>query len=132
MPQVIISKRAQADIFRLYKFLANNDELSAKRAVLAIKNAFNPLRKTPMIGRTLEEIVDLRELVIGVFRSGLKAFFMASTARRADCSSFFARNLYSLTMSVCARFEMITCGIEAWEREYLFESPPPTNQIHPA
>ena len=54
MPRVILSTRAQSDIVRLRNFLLEKDINSAKRAVLAIREAFLPLKQSPIIGRPVE------------------------------------------------------------------------------
>lgn len=75
MPQVRLSARAQADITRLYQFLAARDEGAAKRAVIAIRQAVLPLNQFPMIGRPVEDHTDLRELVIDFGASGYLALY---------------------------------------------------------
>lgn len=75
MSHVILSARAQTDISRLHKFLAEKDPTAAKRAVLAIRDAFMPLRHAPMIGRPVEDHDDLRELVIDFGTSGYLALY---------------------------------------------------------
>ena len=70
MPHVILSARAQSDIFRLHQFLLEKDANVAKRAVLAIREAFLPLKHTPMIGRPIEDHAELRELTIDFGSSG--------------------------------------------------------------
>lgn len=70
MPHVRLSARAQSDLFRLHAFLLEKDANAAKRAVLAIHEAFMPLKNSPMIGRPVEDRSDLRELVIDFGASG--------------------------------------------------------------
>jgi len=73
--KVILSARAQADIARLHRFLVDKDALVAKRAVAAIRDAFLPLRETPLIGRPVENHAGLRELVIDFGTSGYLALY---------------------------------------------------------
>ena len=75
MPQVRLSARAQSDLFRLYAFLLEKDANAAKRAVLAIREAFIPLTQSPMIGRPVEDHDNLRELVIDFGASGYFAMY---------------------------------------------------------
>ena len=75
MPHVILSARAQSDISRLHKFLLEKDANVAKRAVIALRDAFLPLKLTPMVGRPVEDHPKLRELVIDFGSSGYLAMY---------------------------------------------------------
>lgn len=75
MPQVRLSARAQADISRLHRFLVAKDTNAAKRAVLAIRDAFKPLQNMPLIGRPVRDHDFLRELVIDFGASGYVALY---------------------------------------------------------
>lgn len=75
MPHVRLSARAQSDLSRLYTFLVRKDLNAAKRAMHAIQQAFMPLTHAPMIGRPVEDSVDLRELVIDFGASGYLALY---------------------------------------------------------
>jgi plasmid stabilization system protein ParE len=75
MPHVVLSARAQADVARLHRFLAEKDMQAAKRAVVAIREAFRPLTGSPLIGRPVEEHPELRELVIDFGASGYLALY---------------------------------------------------------
>ena len=75
MPQVILSARAQGDIGRLRNFLLEKDINAAKRAVLAIREAFLPLKQSPIIGRPVEDHPELRELIIDFGASGYLAMY---------------------------------------------------------
>ncbi|MDH4215480.1 MAG: type II toxin-antitoxin system RelE/ParE family toxin [Gallionella sp.] len=75
MPYVRLSVRAQSDISRLHAFLLEKDSNAAKRAVLAIREAFIPLKQSHMIGRPVEDYGDLRELVIDFGASGYLALY---------------------------------------------------------
>ena len=75
MPQVRLSARVQADLSRLHAFLVGKDVNAAKRAMLAIREAFRPLPHAPTIGRLVEDSQDLRELVIDFGASGYLALY---------------------------------------------------------
>lgn len=75
MPHVRLSARAQSDLSRLHAFLLEKDANAAKRAMLAIREAFMPLKNSPMIGRPVEDRVGLRELVIDFGASGYLAMY---------------------------------------------------------
>ena len=75
MPQVRLSARVQADLSRLHAFLVGKDVNAAKRAMLAIRDAFRPLTLTPNMGRPVEDSEDLRELVIDFGASGYLALY---------------------------------------------------------
>lgn len=75
MPHVRLSARAQSDLSRLHAFLLEKDANTAKRAMLAIREAFMPLRHSPMIGRPIEDRGELRELVIDFGTSGYLAMY---------------------------------------------------------
>jgi len=75
MPYVVLSARAQADIARLHRFLAEKDVQAAKRAVVTLRDAFGPLTRSPLIGRPVEEHPELRELVIDFGASGYLALY---------------------------------------------------------
>ena len=60
---------------RLRTFLAIKDINAAKRAMLAIREAFMPLTHAPLIGRPTEDSEDLRELVIDFGASGYLALY---------------------------------------------------------
>ena len=75
MPQLRLSGRAQSDLSRLHAFLASKDGNAARRALLAICDAFTPLTHAPLIGRPVEDSEDLRELVIDFGASGYLALY---------------------------------------------------------
>lgn len=75
MSRVILSARAQFDIARLHAFLLEKDTSAAKRALLAIREAFIPLKQSPMMGRPVEDSADLRELVIDFGTTGYLAMY---------------------------------------------------------
>ena len=67
-------------IARLHHFLVGKDADAAKRAVHAIRKAVLPLKHFPMIGRPVEDHVDLRELVIDFGASGYLALYRFESA----------------------------------------------------
>jgi plasmid stabilization system protein ParE len=75
MPHVRLSEQAQTDITRLYRFLAEQDQLAAKRAAMVIRDAFLPLKEFPIIGRPVEDHDALREMVIDFGASGYLALY---------------------------------------------------------
>ncbi len=75
MPHVSLSARALSDISRLHAFLLEKDSNAAKRAVLAIREAFMPLKQSHMIGRPVEDNGYLRELVIDFGATGYLALY---------------------------------------------------------
>lgn len=75
MPHLRLSAQAQSDLSRLHVFLREKDAGAAKRAVLAIREAFIPLKHSPMIGRPVEDGDDLRELVIDFGATGYLALY---------------------------------------------------------
>lgn len=75
MPHVRLAERARTDIERLYRFLAEQDPLAAKRAITVIRDAFLPLKTFPVIGRPVEDHDTLRELVIDFGASGYLALY---------------------------------------------------------
>lgn len=75
MPHVRLSERARSDIFRLHAFLLEKDSNAAKRAVLAIREAFMPLKQSHLIGRPVEDYGDFRELVIDFGATGYLALY---------------------------------------------------------
>jgi len=80
MSPLRLSARAQADISRLHHFLAAKDKDAAHRAVLAMRDAIAPLKRFPMIGRPVEDHLDLRELVIDFGASGYLALYVFESA----------------------------------------------------
>ena len=83
MPRVILSARAQGDIGRLRNFLLEKDINAAKRAVLAIREAFLPLKQSPVIGRPVEDHPELRELIIDFGATGYLAMYRYEPANDA-------------------------------------------------
>jgi plasmid stabilization system protein ParE len=55
--------------------LLEKDANAAKRALLAIREAFIPLKQSPLRGRLIEDRTDLREIVIDFGTSGYLALY---------------------------------------------------------
>lgn len=79
MAQVSFSRRAQADLERLFDFLLAQDSRLAKESVTAILDAIAVLERHPLIGRPAES--DTRELVISRGRTGYLALYAFHAAR---------------------------------------------------
>ena len=77
MPQLTLrlAARAERDIARLYAFLRTKDSNAAKRALQAIRAAFQALARARLIGRPVEDSTDLRELVVDFGASGYLALY---------------------------------------------------------
>ena len=88
MPRIVVSRRAHGDFSRLYQFLLEKDELSATRAVVAIRDAFIPLTFAPLIGRPMPDRPQLRELVIDFGATGYLALYRFD--RTADTVTILA------------------------------------------
>jgi plasmid stabilization system protein ParE len=79
MAQVRLARRAQADLERLYEFLASKEPSAAAGSFRAILEAISVLRQHPLIGRHVGQ--DLRELVISRGKSGYVALYRYLPAR---------------------------------------------------
>ncbi|QGH60442.1 type II toxin-antitoxin system RelE/ParE family toxin [Serratia proteamaculans] len=76
MPQLIWTPAALQDIQRLYRFLAEKDLNSAKRAVVTIRRSINILAHQPQVGRPIEEMdTEFREWPIDFGNSGYIALY---------------------------------------------------------
>jgi plasmid stabilization system protein ParE len=56
LPRLIWTSRALQDIARLHRFLAPNNRDAARRAIRAIRQGVQVLRRYPEIGRPVEEM----------------------------------------------------------------------------
>jgi plasmid stabilization system protein ParE len=65
---LIYSRRALADLERLFEFLAEKDPGAAGKAIRAVREAVSILERHALIGRPVEH--GLRELVISHGRTG--------------------------------------------------------------
>ncbi len=76
MPQLIWTPAALQDIQRLYRFLAEKDLNSAKRAVVTIRRCINILAHQPQVGRPIEEMdTEFREWPIDFGNTGYIALY---------------------------------------------------------
>ena len=66
--------------WRLHQFRAAKDKDAARRTVLAMAEAITPLKQFPMMGRPVEDHLDLRELVIDFGASGYIALYVFESA----------------------------------------------------
>jgi plasmid stabilization system protein ParE len=73
LAQVRLAQRTQADLERLFGFLAAHEPRHAAEAIGAILEAIAILQRHPLIGRAAEG--ELRELVISRGRSGYVALY---------------------------------------------------------
>ena len=74
MPHVRLSKRAQNDLPRLYKFLAQCDPDKAAQAIDTILSAFENLHM-PSIGAPVADAPGMRKLVIDFGAKGYMALY---------------------------------------------------------
>ncbi len=75
MPQVIVTEGAIAGLKRCRDFLLKNTPDAAQRAGQAIEYQFKLLEVTPNIGRPLDDLPELRELIIQFGDSGYVALY---------------------------------------------------------
>lgn len=75
MPQIIVTEGAAQGLERCRSFLAEKNPNAAKKAAQAISYHFSILRTEPEIGRAINEIPDLRELIIPFGNSGYAALY---------------------------------------------------------
>jgi len=68
-----LARRAEADLDRLFQFLAADDSVAAAAAIDLIVEALRVLERHPMLGRRVEG--NLRELVISRGKSGYVALY---------------------------------------------------------
>lgn len=75
MPRLIITEGAVLGLERCWHFLEAKNPLAAQRAGQAIERQLAILEINPEIGRPVEDIAVLRELVIGFGDSGYVALY---------------------------------------------------------
>ena len=75
MPRVIITEGAALGLERCRIFLMGRNPRAAKRAAQAIARKLAVLESNPDIGRPLEELPELRELIIAFGDSGYVALY---------------------------------------------------------
>jgi len=73
MPRLRLTPRAQFDLLRLYRFLANKSPAIGSQAIDAIEAALIPLTHMPKIGRPVAD--NIRELIIDYGSSGYMALY---------------------------------------------------------
>lgn len=73
MSRLRYSNRANLDLIRLYKFLADKDAAVAVRAITEIRDAMVSLSLMPKMGRPINE--DIREFIIDFGASGYIALY---------------------------------------------------------
>ena len=70
MSRVIITEGAVSGLERCHQFLVDKNPLSALKAAQAIKQKLTILETDPRIGRPLNDLPELRELIISFGDSG--------------------------------------------------------------
>jgi len=75
VPRVIITEGAAQGLERCRQFLAEKNPQAAKRAGQAIEQQFVQLETNPDIGRPLDDLPELRELIIDFGDSGYVALY---------------------------------------------------------
>ncbi len=75
MPRVIVTEGAAKGLERCRQFLAEKNPQASKRAGQAIQQQFILLETNPDIGRPLDDLPELRELVIEFGSSGYVALY---------------------------------------------------------
>lgn len=76
MPRLIWSPPALADVQRLYRFLADKDQESARRAIKTIRAGVKVLAHQPEAGRPIEDMKpEFREWLIDFGSSGYIALY---------------------------------------------------------
>ncbi|WP_028582105.1 type II toxin-antitoxin system RelE/ParE family toxin [Desulfogranum japonicum] len=75
MPRVIITEGAAQGLERCRRFLAEKNPQAAKRAGQAIERQFALLETEPGIGRPLDDLPELRELIIPFGDTGYIALY---------------------------------------------------------
>lgn len=76
MTKVIWSPAALRDIQRLYRFLADKNEVAAQKAIKAIRQNIKILTRQPQIGRLIDDMdPEFREWLINFGDSGYIAMY---------------------------------------------------------
>ena len=75
MPRVIITQGAANGLERCRLFLVEKNPQAARRAGQAIERQFTLLETNPDIGRPLDDLPDLRELIVAFGESGYVALY---------------------------------------------------------
>ena len=85
MPRVIITEGAAQGLERCRRFLAEKNPQAAKRAGQAVERQFALLEIEPGIGRPLDDLPELRELIIPFGDTG----YIALYRYEADADSIY-------------------------------------------
>jgi plasmid stabilization system protein ParE len=75
VPRVIITQGAAKGLERCRLFLAKRNPQAARRAGQAIERQFTRLETNPDVGRPLDDLPELRELVVTFGESGYVALY---------------------------------------------------------
>ncbi len=75
MPRLIITEAATLGLERCREFLKEKNVLAMARAAAAIEQYFILLEAEPKIGRPLDDLPELRELIIPFGNSGYVALY---------------------------------------------------------
>lgn len=75
MPRVIITQGAANGLERCRLFLVEKNPQAARRAGQAIERQFTLLETNPDIGRPLDDLPELRELIVAFGESGYVALY---------------------------------------------------------
>ena len=75
MPRVIITQGAANGLERCRLFLVEKNPQAARRAGQAIERQFSLLETNPDIGRPLDDLPELRELIVAFGESGYVALY---------------------------------------------------------
>lgn len=75
MPRVIITQGATNGLERCRLFLAEKNPQAPRRAGQAIERQFSLLETNPDIGRPLDDLPELRELIVAFGESGYVALY---------------------------------------------------------
>ena len=75
MPRVIVTEGAASGLERCRRFLAEKNPQASRRAGQVIDRHFTLLESTPEIGRPLDDLPEVRELIIGFGDSGFVALY---------------------------------------------------------
>ena len=76
MPRVIVTEGASRGLEHCRRFLFDENPQAALRAGLAIEHQFALLESEPEIGRPLNDLPELRELIIPFGDSGYVALYL--------------------------------------------------------
>jgi len=75
VPRVIITQEAANGLERCRLFLVGKNPQAARRAGQAIERQFALLETSPDIGRPLDDLPELRELIVAFGESGYVALY---------------------------------------------------------